>query len=307
MLGVLPARIMLEWNAFVKPIIYVLELILGTVVTFGVADKFLFFGKNDVLVCAMASMASCAVVIAAGSLALIIAVLVLRRRLIAAFDEDEHFDHTAEALACTVLCIIWLTIACILTSKINGGPQGSPRLRGERTVSLAFAWLLWILYSTSALIAWFVPEKDSDNSQARLAKTEHAPTQDSEVFDMSDSFLPKHFPPMSSQHFDIDDEIGLSDLDEGSDRILPCVPGKPTDRSVDTAAESSAKRSSLVRSNARRVSGSDGHEEKVNTTLIEERLSEWDTVLLDWAHADELGRASQLPVTTRRSATFPQP
>lgn len=283
----------MEWNAFVKPIIYVLELVFGAVVTFGTADKLLYLetnaSGNRTLRCAMGgSIAACASVITIGAISLVIGLLILRKRLIAAFDDSTRFANATEALVCFMVSVLWLVIAAVVTAKLD---PTTPPLRGEKIVTITFSWLLWILYSCSSAIAWFVPEVDTDMLHApseiaafgddrRLRKDS---SDSSEVLDMAEST------DFKQGHVDDGDDLGGGNImDNDQERQRPLSTGLVED-DVLTAPASSQTHASLVRSNARRntlttsrrdMTGKQkAGEVDVDTSLINERLTEWETLV----------------------------
>jgi hypothetical protein len=162
----------MEWNALVKPLVYVAELILAAVVTFGTADQLLFLRLNahgvTKLQCGLNnSMAACVSVIIVGSLCFIGAFAVLCWRLLAAF-ASKNFSGTDEAILCGFLSIGWIAIAAILTHNMNIAPD-SPKKSGHadiivmRNTVIAFAWLNTVLYIASAVLAFFAPDRDAFN------------------------------------------------------------------------------------------------------------------------------------------------
>lgn len=147
---------MLEWDMFVKPIMYVLELVFGAVVTFGTADKLLRLVNGHVKCELDNSLGACLSVILIGSLALLMGLVTLWWRLVAAFDDDVQFSCTDEAQLCTLCSTLWLVVASVVTAKMrfNG------TLRGEKIVTITFSWLLVAFCALSAAAAWLVPERD---------------------------------------------------------------------------------------------------------------------------------------------------
>lgn len=162
---------MLEWNQFVKPVMYVLEMIFGMVVTFGTADKLIWTSPSEGTRCVLRnSMGSCISVIILGTLALIVMVLVLWRRVISAFDDDVVlFEHDEEAVVLALATFLWVIVSAVFTGQQfwwEPPPQSVTKLRGERYVMLVFSWLLCVMTGFSAAIAWFVPPRDEPVPQA---------------------------------------------------------------------------------------------------------------------------------------------
>jgi len=186
---------------FVKPVFYVVELIFGCVVTFGTADKMILLlpGKGGVR-CLLSKQASpylgpCIAPIIFGSLALLLLLFTLWRRLIAAFDSpSKEYAHTtathnthntnpntnnvginmgmgmgdvktftngAEATLCLMVAFIWLVVASILSHYTEVDTKD--KLIGEKIVHIVFAWLLLVFCMISAAVAWLVPEHDGNN------------------------------------------------------------------------------------------------------------------------------------------------
>jgi hypothetical protein len=141
-----------EWNALVKPIVYVWELVLTSVVTFGTADQLLYHSAatNSTRCAFNDSIATCAFTISAGALCLLGALAVLWRRLLAAFT-DAPFHHDDESVACALLSLGWFIIACVVSSNYSLTQAAvKANLRTMATVVAAFAWLSCIFYLGSA-------------------------------------------------------------------------------------------------------------------------------------------------------------
>lgn len=154
---------MLEWNAFIKPLVYVVELIFAAVVTIGTADKLLFREKSDTAIrCAFDdSIGACSAVISVGTLCMIGGLYVLWKRLSSAFLCDMKYRNDTESVMCMLLSIGWLSVASILTHFRAVPPGLEPAfLRAERHITITFAWLLWVFHIGSMAIAWFAPDED---------------------------------------------------------------------------------------------------------------------------------------------------
>lgn len=154
---------MLEWNAFIKPVVYVFELIFAAVVTIGTADKLLFWDSSDNRIrCAFGdSIGACSAVISVGTLCMIGGLYVLWKRFSSAFLCDMKYRNDTESVMCLLLSIGWLSVAFILT-HFRAVPSGldDTLLRAERRVTITFAWLLWVFHLGSVAIAWFAPDED---------------------------------------------------------------------------------------------------------------------------------------------------
>jgi hypothetical protein len=155
----------IDWNALVKPIVFVAELILAAVVAFGTADQLIFVSVDGTTHCALDnSMAACASVIAIGSVCFLGAMAVLWRRLLAVFASD-FFAGVDEAVACCLISIGWLVVASIITHNFAIAPELPVTSQHEdiimmRNTITAFAWLNTVLYSGSAFLALFVSDRD---------------------------------------------------------------------------------------------------------------------------------------------------
>jgi hypothetical protein len=161
-----------EWNKLVKPVIYVWELVLTSVVTFGTADKLLFYSqKTGKTSCALNdSIGTCAFTVAAGSICLIGAISVLWRRLIAAFT-DSSFNNDDESVACALLSFGWFIIASVITANISLPSTSNPEtFRVMRNVVASFAWFSSIAYFCSAGLAYIVPATDRGDIFERLRR-----------------------------------------------------------------------------------------------------------------------------------------
>lgn len=154
---------MLEWNAFIKPVVYVVELIFAAVVTIGTADKLLFRDSSDTKIrCVFDdSIGACSAVISVGTLCMIGGLYVLWKRLSSAFLCDMKYRNDTESVMCLLLSIGWLSVASIIT-HFRTVPPGldDTFLHAERRVTITFAWLLWVFHIGSVAIAWFAPDED---------------------------------------------------------------------------------------------------------------------------------------------------
>jgi hypothetical protein len=162
-----------EWNKLVKPVIYVWELVLTSVVTFGTADKLLFYSqKTGKTSCALNdSIGTCAFTVAAGSICIISALSVLWRRLVAAFT-DSSFNNDDESVACALLSFAWFIIAIVITANISLSSTSNPEtFRVMRNVVAAFAWLSSIAYFCSAGLAYIVPATDRGDMFEKLRRS----------------------------------------------------------------------------------------------------------------------------------------
>ncbi len=168
---------------FVKPVVYVIELIFGMVVTFGTADKFLIPNRKG-FVCKLNShrnaVSICISVIILGFIAVCILFITLRRRLIAAFDVDYKFTHSAEAQICLLVSLLWLVVASLVSSVTR--IDKNDKLNGEKIVTLVFSWLLVFLCTGSAAVAWLVFEYDEPPPPPPTTKfSSHSPTPSPET------------------------------------------------------------------------------------------------------------------------------
>lgn len=159
---------MLPWNAFIKPIVYVFELIIAAVVTFGTADKLLYYdSKNEQIQCALRdSIGVCSSIITLGSLCLIGGSYVLSKRLLSAF-LYQSYRYDTEAFLCFMLSLGWLSIAVLATTS-NSPPKDMPDtfLSSTRSVIVIFSWILWVSHLASVALAWFAP--DTDNKEVEF-------------------------------------------------------------------------------------------------------------------------------------------
>ena len=82
--------------------------------------------------------------------------------------QDAHFGNNTEALMCFFVSFGWLTISSIATANFKLGENAKVHitqngsLLGERTVTVVFAWTLWVMCLVSAAIAYFAPEEAED-------------------------------------------------------------------------------------------------------------------------------------------------
>lgn len=154
---------MLEWNTFIKPLVYVVELIFATVVSVGTADRLLFNDSNTGNIrCALNdSVPACAAVISFGFLCIFGSFYILWKRLSSVFLCDCKYSHTAESAMCFLLTLGWLSISSVITANSARPPDVAREfLRTERTVTITFAWLLVFFHIGSVAIAWFAPDED---------------------------------------------------------------------------------------------------------------------------------------------------
>lgn len=154
---------MLEWNAFIKPVVYVLELVFAAVVTIGTADGLLFHDASiDRLRCAFNdSIGACSAVISLGALCMVGGFYVLWKRLSSAFLCDMKYRNDTETVMCMVLSIGWLSVASVITYYRPLPTDVDPKfLLIQRRVTITFAWLLWVFHIGSMAIAWFAPDED---------------------------------------------------------------------------------------------------------------------------------------------------
>lgn len=176
---------MLEWNAFIKPIVYVLELVFGAVVAFGTADKLLFFDNSaSRMRCAFGdNIGACASVVSIGTLCFIGGMYVLWKRLSSAFLSDMKYRHDTESIMCLLLSVGWFVVAVVVTafnyfpSRL---PDGFPI--AQRRVTVTFAWLLWLFHLGSIAIAWFAP--DEDDSLEAFESLHQEDFSENEAFDL---------------------------------------------------------------------------------------------------------------------------
>lgn len=168
---------MLEWNTFIKPLVYVIEVIFAVVVTAGTADKLLFYDSDTVTTrCALNdSIPACAVVISLGSLCICGSFYVLWKRLSSVFLCESKYSHNAESAMCLLLTLGWLSISSVITAY-NTHPANLARefLRTERIVTITFAWLLCFFHLGSVAIAWFAPDEDYQDDYGPPLSVDHA-------------------------------------------------------------------------------------------------------------------------------------
>lgn len=247
-----------------KPVIYVLELIFGMVVTFGTADKFVKIQSTE-LKCMLNprrnEIGKCIIVIILGLIAITILLITLRKRLIAAFDVDYKFTHSLEAQLCVLASIIWLIIASLVTSSIR--IVANDNLNGEKIVTIIFSWILVIFCLASGAIAWLVLEGDEIGGG-----------------------IGGHTGGMPQQKQDSNSTT--SQTPDTSDLQLLT----PLHRSVDELESESSR---LWRKNAAR------DRDEPDTSVINSKLSEWERVIEGTPpkdqHAVALASAERLPLS----------
>lgn len=159
---------MLPWNAFIKPIVYVFELIIAAVVTFGTADKLLYYDtKTEDIHCALRdSIGACTSIITLGLFCMIGGSYALSKRLLSAF-LYQSYRYDTEAFLCFMLSLGWLAIA-VLATTFNSSPKGTldTFLSSTRNLIVVFSWILWVSHLVSVALAWFAP--DTDNKEAEF-------------------------------------------------------------------------------------------------------------------------------------------
>lgn len=168
----------IEWDELVKPAIYVLELILGAVVTFSTADTLLYTSPttSSIARCALNdSVPTCAAVISVGSVCLLGGLYVLWRRLTAAFEAD-YFQKVDESGFCALLSVGWLIVASIISANLTLPADDSARFRSTRNVNTAFSWINAVAHAFSAVLAAYKPFEDMMAQETHL---EYVPEEDS--------------------------------------------------------------------------------------------------------------------------------
>lgn len=173
-------RMTVDWDCLVKPMVYAWELVLSAVVVIGTADKLLYTPTSGGGVrCALDdSIATCSAVIIIGGLLLLGAVGVLWRRLVAAFS-DETFPGIDESGLCGILALGWLIVAAIITKNIAiRDKTAADTLTTMRNVIVTFAWLNFVSFIASALLAAYKPDVEDqvgfsyNNLQQQLHRDE---------------------------------------------------------------------------------------------------------------------------------------
>lgn len=209
---------MLEWNAFIKPLVYTIEIIFGVVVTAGTADKLLFHDpQQHATRCVLSdNLPVCASVISLGSLCTLGGIYVLWKRLSSAFLSDMKYRHDTESIMCFLLSIGWLSVSSVLTAFRAPPADIEPDvLRAERTVTITFAWLLWVFHIGSIAIAWFAPDEDILESHSTPAFPHHQTLS----YHFSDPSRAQPFPmpnPVEDSHSERN-----GDRSESEDEMLP--------------------------------------------------------------------------------------
>eukprot|EP00177_Eucheuma_denticulatum_P001845 GFKZ01003293.1.p1 GENE.GFKZ01003293.1~~GFKZ01003293.1.p1 ORF type:complete len:361 (+),score=31.70 GFKZ01003293.1:84-1166(+) len=211
---------MLEWNAFIKPLVYTIEIIFGVVVTAGTADKLLFHDpEQQATRCVLSdNIPVCASVISLGSICTLGGIYVLWKRLSSAFLSDMKYRHDTESIMCFFLSIGWLSVSSVLTAFRAPPADIQPDvLRAERTVTITFAWLLWVFHIGSIAIAWFAPDEDNLEPQSTTA----FPSHQTFSYHFSNPSQPQPYPlpnPVPGLHSD-----GNSDHSDTEDNMLPVI------------------------------------------------------------------------------------
>lgn len=302
---------------FVKPVLYVVELIFGCVVTCGTADKMLLLREGGGVRCLLSSdespyLGPCVVSIIFGMLALLLLLFTLWRRLIAAFDDESGekknelatFTNGVEATLCLVVAFIWLIVAAIL-SHYTKIPDGDT-LIGEKIVHLVFAWLLLVFSIASAAIAWLVPEHDGNTHNylnLHSTSTAHTPVDPYAVRSEGSEYAVAQPPPLAAideENEHDNDETEEPNLTRGITLISTNPPtlGLPSPISISSPPPLSGDTAStpLTRQNAARPLSSAPETQSINN-----KLNEWDRLIegppQNDAHADALESASRIPLT----------
>lgn len=154
----------IDWDGLVKPLVYVLELVLGAVIVIGTADKLLYTPPDGGGArCALGdSIATCSVVIVIGGLLLLGTFGVLWRRVVAAFS-DESFPGIDESGMCGILALGWLIVASVITKQFSMTEQGDLGGRkSTRNVITAFAWMNFFSFIASAVLAAYKPDVEEE-------------------------------------------------------------------------------------------------------------------------------------------------
>lgn len=208
---------MLEWNAFIKPLVYTIELVFALVITIGTADKLLVYNTNDFTTCALGdSVPACASIISLGTISIFSTLYLLWKRLASAFLTDMDYRHDTEAILCAFLTITYMTISSVATAYSAPASNLVDTLLIERTITITFSWILTTFSILAIAIAWFAPDQDDyPSAPTKLEEIPfaiQAPIQDVQVYPVETTPEDIMFAPAMYQ----DNRIGTLDafLDE---------------------------------------------------------------------------------------------
>lgn len=293
---------MLEWNIFVKPVVYVMELIFSAVVTIGTADRLLVpptsiesatsftLSRSGGLICALDTerntLGSCISVIILGLLALVVLLYALWKRLVSAFDSDVPFANATEAQLCVLAALLWLVIASVLSSATSLSDKA---LRGEKIVAVVFSWLLVVLCCASATFAWLIPENE-ENLLVLEPEPASTPQPQLRLPQLPPTTATATAPPAPMMGG------GGMGMDMGIEKSVGV--GSAVDKFMDDDDDDQMMQSPrLTRKDATRVSA-----DNPDTDTINRKLTQWERVIdgpppAD-PHADALGAARFVPVAS---------